>query len=168
VLLAFPLGWLMVGVPLSQLLVKFLLYQLHKTLGILVFALAVIRLLVRARRGRPGWDDDMPAWQRRAASAMHTLLYAVLLATPALGYLTAATSPTRIPTLFLGVISIPHLVGPNPAWFSALRLVHRSMAILLVVLAGGHAAAAIRNHLRGRGTLIRMWQDQDVPPTSAT
>jgi cytochrome b561 len=162
VLLAFPLGWLMVGVPLSQLLVKFLLYQLHKTLGLLVFALVVIRLLLRARRGRPSWDDDIPVWQRRAASAMHVLLYAILLATPALGYLTAATSPTRIPTLFLGVIPIPHLVGPNPIWFSALRLIHRSVAILLIVFAAGHAAAAIHNHLRGRRTLMRMWQNQDV------
>jgi cytochrome b561 len=48
VLLVFPLGWLMVGVPLSQLLLKFLLYQLHKTLGILAFALSVTRQ--RARR----------------------------------------------------------------------------------------------------------------------
>jgi cytochrome b561 len=167
VLLAFPLGWLMVGVPLSQLLVKFLLYQLHKTLGILAFALAVIRLLVRARRGRPGWDEDMPGWQRRAAGAVHALLYAFLLATPALGYLVAATAPAGVPTLFLGVIPVPHLVAPDPVWFSVLRQVHRSMAILLVVLAGGHAVASIHNHLRGRGTLVRMWRDQTarrLPP----
>jgi cytochrome b561 len=170
VLLVFPLGWLMVGVPLSQLLLKFLLYQLHKTLGILAFALAVTRLLVRARRGRPGWDEGIPGWQRQAAGAVHALLYAVLLATPALGYLTAATAPIGIPTLFLGVIPIPHLVSPDPAWFSVVRQIHRSMAILLVVLAGGHAAASIHNHLRGRGTLVRMWRDQDVrhphPPNS--
>jgi cytochrome b561 len=140
VLLAFPLGWVMVGVPLSQLLLKFLLYQLHKTLGILAFALAVTRLLVRARRGRPGWYEGIPGWQRQAAGAVHALLYAVLIATPALGYLTAATAPIGIPTLFLGVIPIPHLLAPDPVWFSVLRPLHRSMAILLVVLAGGHAA----------------------------
>jgi len=162
VLLVFPLGWLMVGVPLSQLLLKFLLYQLHKTLGIVVFALAVTRLLLRARRGRPGWDEDLPGWQRQAAGAVHVLLYAFLLATPLLGYLTAATAPIGTPTLFLGVIPIPHIVGPNPVWFSVVRQVHRSMAVLLVALAGGHAAASIHNHLCGRKTLTRLWRGQDV------
>jgi cytochrome b561 len=162
VLLVFPLGWLMVGVPLNQLLLKFLLYQLHKTLGILAFALAVIRLLVRARRARPSWDEGIPDWQRQAASAVHALLYAGLLATPMLGYFTAATAPIGIPTLFLGVIPIPHIVSPNPVWFSIVRQIHRSMAILLVVLAGGHAAASIHNHIRGRGTLVRMWRDREV------
>ena len=94
--------------------------------------------------------------------AVHALLYAFLLVTPLLGYLTAATAPIGIPTLFLGVIPIPHIVGPDPVWFSVVRQVHRSMAILLVVLAGGHAAASIHNHLRGRGTLIRMWRGRDV------
>jgi cytochrome b561 len=152
----------MVGVPLSQLLLKFLLYQLHKTLGILVFALVVVRLVVRARDGRPRSDEDLPAWQRQAAGAVHVLLYAVVFVTPLLGYFTAATAPIGIPTLFLGVIPIPHIVGADPVWFAVLRQVHRSMAILLVVLAGAHAIAAFHNHLRGRGTLIRMWRGQDV------
>jgi cytochrome b561 len=162
VLLAFPLGWVMVGVPISQLLLKFLLYQLHKTLGILVFVLVVARLVVRARRGRPRWDEDLPGWQRQTAGAVHVLLYGFVLVTPLLGYLTAATAPIGIPTLFLGVIPIPHIVGPDPVWFSVLRQVHRSMAMLLVVLAGAHALAAFHNHLRGRGTLIRMWRGQDM------
>jgi cytochrome b561 len=54
VLLAFPLGWLMGSVPLSALLLKFLLYQIHKTLGILVLVLTTVRLLVRACRGASG------------------------------------------------------------------------------------------------------------------
>jgi cytochrome b561 len=162
VLLAFPLGWLMVGVPISQLLVKFLLYQLHKTLGILVFVLVVARLVLRARRGRPRWTEDLPAWQCQTAGAVHVLLYGFVLVTPLLGYLTATTAPIGIPTLLLGVIPIPHVVGPDPVWFSVLRQVHRSMAILLAVLAGVHAIAAFHNHLRGHGTLIRMWQGQDM------
>lgn len=160
VLLAFPLGWLMVAVPLRELLVKFLLYQLHKTLGILVFALAAVRIAVRARRGRPAWDHDLPAWQRRAAGAVHALLYALLLATPALGYLTAATAPAQVPTLFFGVISIPHPLAPDAARFAVLRQVHRGFAILMVVLAAGHAAASAHNHRRGRATLARMWRGE--------
>src|SRR5271166_6059210 len=104
VLVAFSVSWVMVGWPTRDLLMKFVLYQLHKTIGLIVFALVLARLLLRARRGRPEWEATLPPWQRRAASAVHALLYTLLVATPLLGYLTAATAPIAVPTLFLGVI----------------------------------------------------------------
>lgn len=155
---AFVIAWVMVAVPLTELLVKFLLYQLHKTLGLTVLALVVWRLALRARRGRPAWEAALPPWQRRAASWMHGALYGLALAVPVLGYFTAATAPAQVPTLFLLVIPIPHAVGPNAAGFDVLRAVHRAAAILLVLLAAGHAAAAVHNHRRGRATLARMWR----------
>jgi cytochrome b561 len=157
VLLAFVIAWIMVGLPLSQLLLKFGLYQLHKSAGIFVLALTLLRLVLRSRRGRPAWDADLPRSQKRAASTVHVLLYALLLATPVLGYFAAATAPARVPTLFLGLISIPHLTAPDPVWFGIVRQVHRVAAILLVLLACGHGLAAIHHHLRGRPTLTRMW-----------
>ncbi len=157
-LAAFPLGWLMVGVPASELLAKFLLYQLHKTLGLTVFALAVARLVMRGARGRAMWDTELPEWQRQAAAAVHGLLYALLVIVPVLGYLTAATAPARVPTLFLGVVPIPHIVGTNATWFGILRQIHRAAASLLVATALGHAAAAVHNHRLGRATLVRMWR----------
>lgn len=158
ILLAFPLGWWMVAVPLRELLLKFLLYQLHKTLGITVFAAVAARLLLRAFNGRPDWDPGLSAWRRRAAAAMHVMLYAMLLATPVLGYLTAASAPSGVPTLFLGVISVPHVLSPNAARFAFLRLLHRGAAILLVVLASAHAMAALENHKRGLQSLRQMWR----------
>ena len=153
----------MVGVPLSALLLKFVLYQLHKTLGILALVLTTARLLVRARGGRPAWGADMPGWQRRPASVTHGLLYALLVAAPVLGYLTAATAPARVSTLFLGVIPVPHLVGPAPGWFSRLGQVHRGVAALLAVLAracrGGDPQPPARTrrtgpHVAGRGPAL--------------
>lgn len=157
VVIAFPLGWIMVGVSLDQLFLKFALYQLHKTIGILVFVLVLARLTVRSRRGRPAWDDALFPWQRRAAETMHALLYVLLVAIPVLGYLTAATAPARIPTLFLGVLPIPHIVGANAFWFDILRQTHRALAVLLVSLAFGHAVAALANHANGHATLTAMW-----------
>ena len=89
---------------------------------------------------------------------MHALLYALLLITPMLGYSTAATAPSRVPTLFLGVLPIPHVLAPNAALFGVLQPVHRWSAILLVALACGHALAALHNHRRGSATLRRMWR----------
>jgi cytochrome b561 len=156
--MGFVLGWVMVAVPLRALLTKFLLYQAHKTLGLLVLLLTLARLTVRLRRGRPVWDPAFPAWQRQAAAGMHLGLYALLLVVPALGYLTAATAPAQVPTLFLGIIPVPHLIGTDAAWFAVLRQVHRGLAILLVALAVAHALAAVVNHVRGHSTLVRMWR----------
>jgi len=170
VVLTFPLGWLMVAIPLRQLLLKFLLYQLHKTLGVTLFGAVLARLALRALRGRPHWDAALPNWQVATAAMMHVLLYGLLLAVPVLGYLTAATAPSQVPTLFLGIIPIPHLVGPAPAAFAVLRVVHRWAAVLLVTLACGHALAAIDNHRRGHMSLRLMWRGRarrSAPPGSA-
>lgn len=157
VLTAFPLGWIMVAIPLHALLLKFLLYQLHKTLGILVIALTVVRVPVRLTTTRPAWSSGIPAWQRRSAAVVHAALYGLLLLTPLLGYVTAATAPARVPTLFLGVLPIPHLLAPDELMFRILRQLHRWAAIVLVVLAGAHVAAALHHHRAGRPTLARMW-----------
>jgi len=145
-------------VPLRDLLAKFLLYQAHKTLGILVLAFTVIRLALRARYGRPPLAASLARWRRPAATSAHAMLYALLIVTPLLGYLTAATAPIQVPTLFLLIINVPHVVGPNPWWFAILRPVHRAFAITLVVLAAGHAAAALQHHRNGQPVLLAMWR----------
>ena len=53
----------------------------------------------------------------------------LLIVTPCLGYLVAATAPARIPTLFLGVIPVPHIVGTDPVWYAVLRQVHLGLAL---------------------------------------
>lgn len=165
VALAFVLAWVMVAVPLRALLVKFLLYQLHKTLGLLVLLATLVRLPVRLRQGRPAWDPTLPPWQRYVAGRVHLTLYALLLVVPVLGYFTAATAPAQVPTLFLGIIPVPHLVGTSTAAFAQLRPLHRALAILLVVLASGHALAAVLHHQLGRRTLVAM--ARGVEPSSA-
>ncbi len=152
----FALGWLMTGLAVGSLLLSFVLYQLHKTLGLVVLILLAWRLAERARAGRPP-HEPMPPWQRAAARAMQAALLVLLGVVPVLGYLTAATAPANVPTLFLGVIPVPNPIGRNPALFAVVQPVHRAAAIGLVGLASLHAAAAIRHHLRGGRTLGRMW-----------
>jgi cytochrome b561 len=75
-----------------------------------------------------------------------------------MGYLTAATAPAQVPTLFLGVIPVPHVVSTNADAFAVLRQLHRALAVTLIALASAHALAAVHNHLQGRATLTRMWR----------
>ena len=158
VLLGFILAWIMVALPFRPLWLKFTLYQVHKTIGLLVIAFTVMRLVCRTLRGRPAWTADLSPLQRRLAGAGHAILYGLLLIVPLLGYLLAATSPLPVPTLLFGIVPVPHVLGPDRAFFELLRPLHMAAAILLVVLAAGHAMMAIRHHRAGSQILRRMWR----------
>src|SRR4051794_41668915 len=80
VLLAAPMGVYMVALPFRQLLLKFLLYQLHKTIGITAFLLALGQLALHWRRGRPAWDAALSDWQRRAGTRGPAMLFRPLCA----------------------------------------------------------------------------------------
>ena len=159
------MGVYMVSLPFQQLLLKFVLYQLHKTIGITVLLLVLTQLTFHFRRGRPAPGDDVPGWQQRAAPRVHAALFVLMVATPCLGYLTAATAPVAIPTLFLGVIPVPHVVGTDPAWFQVLRQVHMASAMALLVLVCGHAGAALHHHWNGHDTLVGMLRGRRTSPS---
>jgi cytochrome b561 len=127
VAVGFAIAWGMTALPATELLLKFLLYQLHKSLGLCVAGLATLRLILAWRAG------DRP---RR----MQAALYALLLLVPLLGYLTAAASPTDVPTLFFLLFRVPHVIVPDQAVFDVIRPVHKWMAIGLIGLAAWHAA----------------------------
>ncbi|MFQ3623046.1 MAG: cytochrome b/b6 domain-containing protein [Acetobacteraceae bacterium] len=158
VLLAAPVGLAMVSVPFAQLLLKFLLYQAHKSLGLAVLVLAAVQLALHARRGRPPPEPGLSGRQHRAALAAHAALFALLLLVPLTGYLAAAAAPADLPTLFLGIVPVPHVTGPDEALFGAIRSVHAVLAAALVLLAVGHAAMALHHHRRGHAVLLRMWR----------
>jgi cytochrome b561 len=126
VVTGFVIAWIMTGLPVTLLLLKFLLYQLHKSLGLCVAALAVLRLGLARRAGDP--PRGVQAW-----------LYGLLLLVPLLGYLTAAASPTSVPTLFFLVLPIPHAIAPSQTVFDAIRPLHKWLAIGLLGLAAWHA-----------------------------
>jgi len=127
VTVGFAIAWLMTALPLTELLLKFLLYQAHKSLGLCVAGLAALRLCLAWRAG------DRPR-------GIQAGLYGLLLLVPLLGYLTAAASPTMVPTLFFLLWNVPHMIAPDEAVFDAIRPVHKWLAIGLIALAAWHAA----------------------------
>jgi len=154
---AIAVAVVMVRLPLSELRQKFWLYQIHKSIGLIVLAIVLSRLALRATGRRPGWSDTLSALRRRLAAGGHATLYGLLVLVPTLGYLTAASAPFQVPTLFLGVVAVPHVVAPDPTLYALVRPGHVIAATLLGVLALGHAAIAIAAHRRGNPMLRRMW-----------
>jgi len=63
------------------------LYSSHKTIGILILLLVVLRLVYRLTKGAPPSDPSVPPALTGIGHLVHWLLYLALLAVPVIGYL---------------------------------------------------------------------------------
>lgn len=129
------------------------LYEVHKSTGMLVLALVMVRLAVRWRLGAPPLDTGLPVWQRRAAAASHGLLYALLIMVPIAGW--AATSACCRPVHFLGTIDATLPVPADNALAKQIFLLHFAMAFALAGLVAVHVTAALHHHLVRRDDTLR-------------
>src|SRR5512143_3752248 len=83
IVLNLALGLYMHDLPLSPLRLQ--LFNWHKWAGVTILALSGLRLLWRLTHAPPP-DVPMPAWQRRAAHAVHEALYALFFIVPLAGW----------------------------------------------------------------------------------
>lgn len=134
----------------------------HKSLGMLVFLLALARIGWRiVNRGRPV-PVPMPDWQRIAAAAGHGVLYLLILAMPLSGW--AMSSSANYPVTLFGWFQFPAIVSPNHDLHEALEEVHEVLFNVLVVLAVVHAAAALYHHFLLKDDSLRRMLPFTRPP----
>lgn len=134
---------------------KFRLYNLHESFGVVLFVLALGRLIYRWINPAPPLPDDSPAWVRVAARATHWSLYALLIIMPISGFL--ATNAWGFPLKVFEVLPLPSPVGKDEALAKTLSLIHWWGAIVLGVLIASHLAGAWYHHMvRRDGVLRRM------------
>ncbi len=147
---------------------KFKVYLLHKSFGLTVLALMLIRLIWRLffDGRRPPMPDNMPGWQKAAAHALHLALYALLIAMPLSGWL--FNSAANFPLKWFNLVTLPSLSGPDPALKALAGAAHYWMAWLIAAVVLVHAAAAIKHHLVDRDdTLSRMLLGRGRAPSPA-
>lgn len=134
----------------------FWVYTAHKSMGLTVLALVLVRIGWRLYAGAPAAVAGTPRWQERIASVTHWLLYALILAMPVSGWLYDSASGLR-PFRWFGLFDVPKLTAPNDALRDASHAAHEWLFWLLVALVALHAAAAFYHHLFLRdATLTRM------------
>jgi cytochrome b561 len=118
--------------------------SLHKSVGMTVFLLALLRIGWRlVNRGNPA-PVPMPNAQRIAAAVGHGLLYLLVLAQPLTGW--AMSSAANYPVTLFGWFQFPALVAPDHALHEVLVDVHEGVFVTLAVVATLHAAAALYHH----------------------
>lgn len=156
VLLILAMAWLgltMGGLPNGP--DKIATYALHKSIGLCILALAVLRLLWRLYAGAPAPVPGTPRWQARVAALTHVALYVLLLALPLTGWL--LNSAAGFPLQWFGLFNLPSIATRDEALHALATQAHEVLFWALATLVLLHAAAAIHHHLfLGDATLARM------------
>jgi cytochrome b561 len=131
------------------------LFNFHKSLGVLILILMILRLINRLAVGAPIADPAIAPWQKAASAAVHTSFYVLLLAMPIVGYI--ANSAFGAPTPFFGLFNVPPIVEKNEALATPLFTFHRWVGWLVIILVLTHVSAALYHHfVRGDNVLRRM------------
>lgn len=147
------LGLYMVGLP-KGLPFKAVLMNLHKSLGLTVFLLVLIRIAARAASSAPPLPPMRP-WQRAAARTTQVFLYVGMVAMPVSGYL--GSSFNRYGTRFWG-LALPHWGWEDARLTRIFYGLHHLLAWALIALIALHLAGALKHQLIDRdGLFRRMW-----------
>lgn len=133
-------------------------YTFHKSLGLAIFAFALLRLLWRAFDPRPLYPATMPRWQVVGAHAGHALLYTLIFAVPLSGWLFDSATALR-PLYWFGLFRVPSLTGGrDEAIKTFAEAAHFWLFWTLAAVAAGHAAIALHHQFHDRDDILRrMW-----------
>jgi cytochrome b561 len=131
------------------------LYSSHKTLGLVILALIVTRLIYRLAHGAPADEPTIEWWQKAASHVTHWTLYLLLILVPIVGWLGISLYGARE---VFGIATIPALAAQNSEAAGLVLNLHRYLAYLTVALIGMHIGAAVVLHyfIRKDGVLQRM------------
>lgn len=125
----------------------------HKTMGMTILSIALLRLLWRLFNRPPPLPAHMPRWERIAAHAGHWLLYGLIFAIPLSGW--AYSSAAGYGDYWWGPIDFPSIVAKGEDLEDLFENVHEWLTDALAIVATGHALAALRHHFWLKDDVLR-------------
>jgi cytochrome b561 len=159
------LHWLIVVLIITQVILanlaedlpigvkKLAMYARHKSVGITILGLAVIRLLWRWANPTPLLPGTLKPYERVLATLTHAGLYVVLFAMPLTGWM--MTSARGFPVSWFGFFQLPDFVPKDKALYDAMKETHDTLALVLYAIVFLHVAAALKHHFMLKDDVLR-------------
>lgn len=170
ILVLLPLGLIANDMPYEtseQLADKAWMFSLHKTVGVMVFLIALARIAWALSQPDPGPLHPARAAETLAADTVHWLLYGSLVLVPLSGWISHAAAAGFAPIWWpLGQdLPLVHKSETTAALFGgAHRVLTRVLALALLL----HVAAALKHHAIDKdATLRRIWFGNTTAPVTA-
>lgn len=149
IVVQFTLGWTAQFLPIGARKLERL--DWHKSFGMTILMLAVLRLLWRLFNRPPELPPGMSTIEKRLARASHVLFYVLLFVMPLTGWM--MSSAKNYSVSWFHQFTWPNLIGPSEQAFNLLRTTHDTLSWLLFALALLHILAALKHHF---------WNKDDV------
>ena len=146
-----PVGKVMTGLDPSNL--TNLLYELHKSFGLIVFGLILVRIAARLILGAPPLEPTMPRWQIIAARVSHGALYILMVLVPLTGW--AATSACCAPVNLFWTIPLTLPIGGGFETARPIFQLHNIFTMAMIALVLIHAVAALYHHYAMKDDTLR-------------
>jgi cytochrome b561 len=136
---------------------------LHKSIGMLVLLLGVVRLGWRIGHRPPPLPARVRRWERRLSAMVHWLFYALMILIPLSGWIFTSASLKRHPLSFFGLFPLPMFPVPqDKAIASVWADRHELMAYLMIALLLLHIAGALKHRFVERDHVL----DRMLPGTT--
>jgi cytochrome b561 len=132
---------------------KLALLARHKSFGMTVLMLALLRVLWRLTHPAPPLPESMTRFERYAARGTHFAFYVLLFAMPLTGWM--MSSAKNYSVSWFGLFTWPNLIGKSEAAFDFLRDTHDTLSDVLFAIAVLHILAALKHHFWNRDDVLR-------------
>lgn len=142
-------GYLMGNIAPPQ---KFEIYNLHKSVGILLFILVVIRIVMRIMSAYPGLPTETPRWVEIIAKLNIFGLYVMMFLMPLSGFLMSNLSGRSIS--FFGLVEMPSF-SENTQIAHFCHEIHELGPVVFILLIIAHIAGGLFHHFILKDNVLR-------------
>lgn len=134
---------------------KYEIYNLHKSIGILVLLFALPRLAYRLMHGRPPKFDHYKKWEVTLSSVVTWSLYGLMIAMPISGWLMSSGGGYAVP--FFGLFEMPALIGKSKELGGIFHETHELCGNVIQILIVLHVGGTLKHYVMDKdNTLYRM------------
>jgi cytochrome b561 len=127
--------------------------DIHRSIGILLLAVMVIRLVWRGVNVSPSAPAGHKRWEVRSARLAHALLYVLIFVAMVSGYLISTADGSSISVF--GWFEVPSVTGSTEKMEEPAGTVHYWATWSIIGLSVIHAAAALKHHFIDRDNTLR-------------
>ncbi|MRI31393.1 cytochrome B [Endozoicomonas sp. OPT23] len=134
-------GWYMTGLD-GEAANKYDLYPWHKSFGVLLLGLIVLRIIIRLKSTLPEIQETIPGREQTLAKVAHFLLYLLMLLVPLSGFIMSDIGGHDI--YFFG-IPLPDLLDTHKPTAGTFHTIHSYIGYVLLGVVVVHIAGALKH-----------------------
>lgn len=144
-------GWFMVGLS-NDTPYKWDVYGLHKSFGVSVLLLVIIRIVMRIQKGAPVLPDSFSSLIKKLSNITHKSLYAFMLIIPITGYMMSVLAGYDV--VFFG-IKLPKLFAENKDVAKLFKQAHEILPYIALGVIVMHIAATLKHQIVDRYNILQ-------------